>query len=311
MLHPLRDLLLFLVLVAALVVFWYMLVRAGATKLLKRRPPDPPDPPSNYGLAFEEVHFTSRDDVKLFGWWIPADNAIGTIVLCHGQNGSMDGDTKQAVPLHEAGFNVFMFDFRAHGRSEGEYVTMGMYEKEDLLGVMDYLDTERGIVDVGVLGFSMGAATTLITAALSDHICAIVSDSSFGRLKLTLRAALNQRGVPMFFARPYVDGIIAAASWRTEGRIDQTDPIRWTVHIGVRPILFIQGEEDCYVSIADLDRMASLAKGPVEFWIVEGVGHRGAYAADPVEYNRRVINWFKRYLPKPTPVAAQVESEQV
>jgi len=309
--HPLRDFLLFLILVAALAAFWFALVRAGATRLLKRRPPDPPDPPSNYGLVFEEVHFTSRDRVKLFGWWIPADNPIGTVVLCHGQNGSMDGDTKQVVPLNDAGFNVFMFDFRAHGRSEGEFVTMGMYEKEDLLGVMDYLDTERGIVDVGVLGFSMGAATTLITAALSDHICAIVSDSSFGRLKHTLRAALNQRGVPMFFARPYVDGIIAAASFRTEGRIDQTDPIRWTVHIGARPILFIQGENDPYVSIADLDRMASLAKGPVEFWIAEGVGHRGAYDAYPEEYNRRVINWFKRHLPKPTPAAAPVEPEQV
>ena len=297
--HPLRDLLVFLALVAVLVGLWFLLIRATAIRLLQRRQPDPPDPPSNYNLAFEEVHFTSRDRVKLFGWWIPADNAIGTIVLCHGQRGSMDGDTKQAVPLHDAGFNVFMFDFRAHGRSEGEFVTMGMYEKEDLLGVMDYLDTERGIVDVGVLGFSMGAATTLITAALSDHICAVVSDSSFGRLKHTLRATLQQRGVPGFVARPFVDGVITAASLLTEGRLDQTDPIRWTVHIGFRPILFIQGENDYYVSVADLDRMASLAKGPVEIWIAEGAGHRGAYAADPVEYNRRVINWFTEYLPKP------------
>src|SRR5260221_10569117 len=135
--NPLRDLLVFLVIVAVLAGVWFQLIRATANRLLQRRQPDPPDPPSNYDLAFEEVHFTSRDEVKLFGWWIPADNAIGTIVLCHGQNGSMDGDTKQAVPLREAGFNVFMFDFRAHGRSEGEYVTMGMYEKEDLLGVMD------------------------------------------------------------------------------------------------------------------------------------------------------------------------------
>src|SRR5262249_48832020 len=148
--------------------------------------PDPPDRPDNYGISYEEVHFTSRDMVKLFGWWIPARKPIGTIVMCHGQEGSMDGDTKQMVPLHDAGFNVFMFDFRAHGQSDGECVSMGMYEKEDLLGALDYLAEQRHVDKVGVLGFSMGAAVALITAALSERICVVVADSSFGQLKNTL-----------------------------------------------------------------------------------------------------------------------------
>jgi fermentation-respiration switch protein FrsA (DUF1100 family) len=71
------------------------------------------------------------------------------------------------------------------------------------------------------------------------------------------------------------------ASLRTEGRMDQTDPILWTVHIGKRPILFIHGARDPYVPAHEVDRI---------------VGHREAYAVDPVEYNRRVIEWFTQHL---------------
>src|SRR5260370_2179198 len=131
--NPLRDLLVFLVIVAVLAGLWFLLIRATAIRLLQRRQPDPPDPPSNYNLAFEEVHFTSRDRVKLFGWWIPADNAIGTIVLCHGQRGSMDGDTKQAVPLHEARFNVFMLHFPPHPPSAVNSLTVRINKNKHCL----------------------------------------------------------------------------------------------------------------------------------------------------------------------------------
>src|SRR5258706_2027685 len=288
--------LLLLAIVIIAIAVWLVSLNFAASRLLRRRQPDPVDPPSNYGIDYEEVHFMSRDGIKVVGWWIPVDKPISTIVMCHGQNGSMDGDTRQMPPLHEAGFNVLMFDFRAHGRSEGESVTMGMYEKEDLLGALDYLTDVRGIKQVGVLGFSMGAATALIAAALSDRICAVVADSSFGRLKHTLIAYATSRGVPHFIAQPFVSWMLGIASVRTEGRLDQTDPTRWTVHIGPRPLFFIQGEDDRLVSMRDLDRMISLAQGPVDVWIVDNVGHRGAYNANPMEYNTRVVNWFKQVL---------------
>src|SRR5260221_2614726 len=292
-------------LVAALVLLggftiWLVLVNTDATRSIRHRRPDPEAPPSNYGLDYEEISFMSRDHIKIVGWWIPALDAVGTIVVCSGQNGSMDGDTKQIPPLHEAGFNVLMFDFRAHGRSEGDCVTMGMYEKEDLLGALDYLGDVRGIVRVGVLGFSMGAAVALITAALSDRICAVVADGSFGRLKRTLTEYATQRGVPLFIARSLAGGVLAPSPLRTEGRLDQVDPIRWTLHIGPRPILFIHGNNDRYVSMGEVDRMAGLAQGPVDVWVVDGVGHRGAHSADPVEYNRRVVGWFFQHLIEPS-----------
>lgn len=276
-----------------------LIANVGASYLMRRRLPDKPDPPSNYGIAYEEVHFTSRDKLKLFGWWIPAKDARGTIILCHGQEGSMDRDTKRMVALHNAGFNVFMFDFRAHGRSEGLIVTFGMYEKEDLLGALDYLVEERHIESVGVIGYSMGAAVALITAALSERICSVVADSSFGRLTRSIAGWFRLRALPIPLAREMARWILIACSVSTEGRLDQTDPVRWTVHIGPRPILFIFGSRDPYVSKKEIRRMVSLAAGPTEVWTVPGAGHRGAYDANPEAYNNRIVDWFERTLVNP------------
>ena len=142
----------------------------------------------------------------------------------------------------------------------------------------------------------MGAAAALITTALSDRVCAVVADSSFGRLKRTLAAHSVRRGIPAFIVRPVIDWVVNVASIRTEGRLDQIDPVRWTVHTRKRPILFIQGKRDHLVSRRDLKKMVNRAPGITEVWLVEGAGHRGGYDANPDEYNRRVVTWFKTYL---------------
>jgi len=278
-----------------------VLANIGATLLMRRRKPDPTDTPEMHDIPYEEVTFPSRGDhTKIVGWWIPAKegekNARGTIVMCHGQSGSMDRDTRRMIPLHKAGYNVLMFDFRAHGRSAGNEVTFGMYEKEDLLGALDYVVDVRGIQKVGLYGFSMGAATALITAALSERVVCVVADSPFGRLTRSVAGWWRRKGVPIPLAREIARWILMMCTIRTAGRIDQTDPVRWTVHIGPRPIFYIFGARDPYISKREIRRMVSLTAGPTSVWTVERAGHRGAYGQNPDEYNRRVREWFDQFL---------------
>lgn len=290
----------------------------GAYMLMRRRAPDPSDPPSNYGVTYNEVWFTSRDGVRLHGWFIPAPDkqtAKGTIISCHGQEGSKDGDTRQVIPIQQAGYNLFMFDFRAHGQSDGRQTTFGMYEKEDLMGAVDYLN-KQGVEKVGVVGFSMGGATALICAALTDRIACVVADSAFGRLKATLTRWVGARGVPHAMARRFASSVLWASAARLEARIDQVDPVLWTPHIGERPLLFIYGENDEFVSVSEVEQMTSTAAGPVDTWIVPGANHRGAGQKDPNGWNERVIGFFDRHLagkadPGPGVATSEPQVQQV
>lgn len=272
------------------------LAYAATVPLMRRREPDPPDTPANHDLPGEEVQFTSRDGLWLGGWWIPAaGDARGTVVLCPGQNGSLDKDIPQAVPLQRAGFNVLLFDFRAHGRSQGSLVTLGALEQADLFGALDYLERERGVGQAGVLGFSMGAGVALLVAAQDARVAALVVDGAFPRLASLLQSYLRLRGVPGPLAGGFAQIVLWVAALRAQYEIHHADPITLADRISA-PMLFVHGERDPFVRTDEVRALAARVAGPAEVWSLADCGHREANKRHPDEYNQRVVSWFARHL---------------
>jgi fermentation-respiration switch protein FrsA (DUF1100 family) len=268
---------------------------AGSSKLMARRVPDPPANPADYGLAYEEASFQSRDGLTLRGWFIPASLARFTVIFCHGHAGSMDPDVVYVPWFSEAGFNVLMFDFRAHGRSEGDRVSMGYLEQQDLLGAIDYL-RERSITKVGVLGFSMGGAVGLTTAAQNDAICAVISDGGFARLESAILGWWLERGWPRWLALPLARSIVIVAGRRLGVRLSEADPIRWVAHIAPRAVFFIHGDRDPFVTVADVEALYAKAGEPKALWRVAAADHRRVDRLCPEEYRRRIIDFFAQHL---------------
>lgn len=272
------------------------LAYAATVPLMRRREPDPPDTPANHDLPGEEVQFTSRDGLWLGGWWIPAaGDTRGTVVLCPGQNGSLDKDIPQAVPLQRAGFNVLLFDFRAHGRSQGSLVTLGALEQADLFGALDYLERERGVGQAGVLGFSMGAGVALLVAAQDARVAALVVDGAFPRLVSLLQSYLRLRGVPGPLAGGFAQIVLWVAALRAQYEIHHADPITLADRISA-PTLFVHGERDPFVRTDEVRALAARVAGPAEVWSLADCGHREANKRHPDEYNQRVVSWFARHL---------------
>jgi pimeloyl-ACP methyl ester carboxylesterase len=259
--------------------------------------PDEPDHPTLHGMSNgEEISFASRDGLQLGGWWIPAPGpARGAVILCPGQNGSLDGDIPQAVPLHKTGFHVLMFDFRAHGRSEGDQVTFGALEQSDLLGAVDYVITQHGIERVGVMGFSMGAGVALLAAAQDDRIAALVVDGAFPRLSGIVTGRARVLGLPDVLARGLAWLALLVGSLRARCRMYRANPIRTADQI-TAPVLFIHGEQDPFVSSAELNALAETVRGPVEIWSLPDAGHREAFVKHTDEYNCRAAQWFEQHL---------------
>jgi alpha-beta hydrolase superfamily lysophospholipase len=275
----------------------------GSSQLIRRRVPDAPSDPAQYGLPYEGVAFTSRDGLTLCGWFIPAPEAKGTVIFCHGHAGSMDPDVKYAPAFHERGYNVLMFDFRGHGRSEGQRVSMGYYERQDLLGAIDYL-RGREIDCVGVLGFSMGGAVAMATAPQSEAIRAVVSDGGFARLSDAIAAGVRERaassrsgqGLPGFLASLVGHLIIWLTGLRLGCSLSEADPIRWMDEIAPRALFIIQGALDPFVTVEEAGELYAAAGEPKEIWVVPEAGHRQADRRHPEEYRHRVLAFFDQWL---------------
>ncbi len=188
-----------------------------------------------------------------------------------------------------------MFDFRGHGRSEGQHVSMGYYERQDLLGAVDYLQS-RGIDRVGVLGFSMGGAVAMATAPHSEAIRAVVSDGGFARFSDTIAAGVRERGLPGFLASLVGHLIVWLMGLRLDCSLSEADPIHWVDKIAPRALFIIHGALDPFVTVEEARELYAAADEPKEIWIVPEAGHRQADRRHPEEYRHRVLAFFDQWL---------------
>ncbi|MFC1978394.1 alpha/beta hydrolase [Chloroflexota bacterium] len=250
--------------------------------------------PATFGLAYEDVSFLSRDDeIALKGWFFPVYDSYRVVILVHGVDlhraDPSIGMLNIAAGLVNFGFNVLTFDLRGHGQSGGNSRYVGHFEKRDLHGAIDYIK-KRAFSKIGVLGFSMGAATAIMTAAESDDIDAIVSDSSFADVKDIIVAQFKKRtGLPRFMMRP----LFQAARLFYRINFLAIKPIESLAEIGDVPVFFIHGDQDETIPVEHARRMYQVSGNTKnKLWITPGVKHMRSYASFNTEYLKKVTAFF-------------------
>ena len=114
--------------------------------------------PSNVSLNFETVSFETSDGVKLSGWFIPSDGTIGVILFCHGNAGNISHRLDSIQIFHRLGLDVFIFDYRGYGQSEGKPSEQGTYN--DAEAAWQYLVDYRQVKpdSIIIFGRSLGGA---------------------------------------------------------------------------------------------------------------------------------------------------------
>merc|ERR1719502_1351082 len=94
---------------------------------------------------------------------------------------------------------LFCLDFSGSGLSEGEYVSLGHFEEQDVAVVVDHLRADESVSAIALWGRSMGAATAVLRAAEDPTIAACVLDSPFGSLPVVARELVDTRiAIPKF-----------------------------------------------------------------------------------------------------------------
>lgn len=249
--------------------------------------------PADFGLAFEEVPFLASDGLRLRGWWIPADGSDRAVIILHGHMGSMDMDVHRAPALHAAGFNVLLFDFRGHGRSEGQQITFGYLERRDVQGAVALL-CSRGMRRIGLLGFSLGGVVAVLSAPLCPEVTAVVTDGAPIRMRTAAAVRGIEWGFPAWVSRPMAWLAIAVTCVRLRANLFRYEAVHWVGKIAPRPILFIHGDRDQYCP--DFDDLYAAAGSPKELWRVPEAGHTTLSSIMPEEHRQRVISFFQRHL---------------
>ena len=251
-------------------------------------------------VPYEGASVVSCDGLRLFGkYYAAADPAAPWLILFHGYRSGAERDFCGGLAFGMAsGFHVLLVDQRAHGQSDGKYLTFGIKERRDCLAWVNFVVEKAGKSSRIVLyGMSMGAATVLMAAGtpLPDNVVGIVADCGYTSPSAIIQKVIRDLHFPQF---------PTYALLRLGGRlfggfdIEEYSAAEAMEHC-CTPVLFIHGEDDRFVPCAmgreNYRRCRSAEK---ELLTVPNAGHGMSYMADKPAYLRTVTNFLKKVLGK-------------
>ncbi len=249
--------------------------------------------PFEVQVSYEEVSFVTEDGLTLRGWWFPHPESDRVVVAATGHKGTKPDLLGIGSGLWRAGYNVLLFDYRGCGESDPAPLSVGFYEQRDLRAASTW---SRGRVPgarLGLIGFSMGAALSILAAATDPTIRVVVADSAYATLQGVVANAYGRYRVPSW---PFLALSDRYNGWRYGYRYGALRPVAVVEKLAPRPLLIIHGTRDAVTPVAHAHHLYDAAGAPKELWIAEGAHHCGAYFLDRERYVARVADFFARGL---------------
>jgi uncharacterized protein len=249
--------------------------------------------PADLGVPHESMEALTRDGLRLLAWYLPGVRDAA-VVVSGGHRGRPGDVLGVSAALQRAGFHVVVYGWRGTPGSDPAAHTLGVFERRDLQAAIDAVQGRLGDVPVGLLGYSLGGAVSLVVAAEDQRVRAVCADSAFSD-----PAGVLADGVERVLRIPgavLTAPVAAVVALRTGARLADFSPLNAVGRIAPRPLLLIHGERDQAVSPSHARDLYEAAGHPRELWLVPGAGHVGAYFADRDHYLERVVGFFDRAL---------------
>jgi fermentation-respiration switch protein FrsA (DUF1100 family) len=246
--------------------------------------------PDSRGLEYEDVVFTSKDGTRLHGWFLPARGDVrGTVVHCHGNAQNITAQFGFVDWLPAQGFNVFTFDYRGYGRSEGEPGKRGLLE--DCEAALTYVKSRPGVDPsrLFLFGQSLGGVNAIVTLARNPEygIRAAAFESSFASYRAIVRDKIKLIPVLSWFRWP-LSYVVVGNRYSADHYIGKTPPI---------PVAIIHGTSDRVVSYQHALRLMEKASANTELWTVDNGDHVEAFTKYRAQYAPRLVDFYLRAAP--------------
>lgn len=228
--------------------------------------------PADAGMKYEPVTLVTEDGLRLSGWYLPALKSRGTLLFCHGNAGNISHRLESIRQFHDLGLDVFIFDYRGYGESEGKPSEQGTYR--DAEAAWRYLVEQRRVAPERrvYFGRSLGAAVAAWLATQHPPRALIV-ESAF-------------TSVPDFGAEVY--------PWL---------PVRWLARLRYptqeylrsvqAPVLVVHSRADEIVPFRHGEALYRAANEPKELLEIRG-GHNDGFLVSGKRYTEGIDAFLRK-----------------
>ena len=215
------------------------------------------------------------------------------VLYLHGNSSSRLEGLNNLEVLLKNNINLFVIDFPGCGLSEGEYISLGYHEKNDVKIIVDFIENLPGVSKIGIWGRSMGAATTLLYTYKDPRIFAICIDSPFENFKrLAEELVIKQIKLPKFI----IDGAlkIVQGTIKKKNGLDiyKLKPLE-NVSNTFQPALFIHAINDELINVEHSINLFNNYGGPKSLKCCDKGGHN---SRRPKIIKKEIGDFFYKYL---------------
>lgn len=226
--------------------------------------------PADWRMEYQDVYFTTEDNIKLHGWYLPHPEAKQVLLFFHGNAGNISHRRTSLEIFHRLGLNVLIIDYRGYGQSEGRQSEQGLYK--DGAAAWRYLTQEKGFApgNIIIFGRSLGGA-------VAAHLAAEVNARG-----LILESTLSS-------ARDYANRVLWLLSKLSVIYFDLNSADYVTrVHY---PVLVLHSPDDEIMPFSLGEKVFAAANEPKQFVRLKGDHNSGFYLSQP-GYEQALEKWL-------------------
>ena len=230
------------------------------------------------GKFYKRTDFslTNKRNLKLqCSFWEPYDeereyDRLPCVVYLHGNSSSRCEAVSEIKYLLTMNITFFAFDFSGCGKSEGEYISLGWYEMDDVQCVIEYLRKTNKVSTIGLWGRSMGAVTAIMYGVRDPSIAGLVLDSSFSSLNKLIEELVKEKvSLPQFVVNQATKLVKSTVNKRANFNLDDIEPVKFAETCFI-PALFCHGNGDSFVKKHHCEELYAVYPGDKNVIYVDG-----------------------------------------
>lgn len=217
--------------------------------------------PDKANLKYSDISLQSHDGLALHGWYLPASVPVkGTILFLHGNGENISTHLATVYWLPAEGYDVYMFDYRGYGASQGEVGLAGSIA--DVATMIDYVAEHKVTPKMIVFGHSMGASMGIYAVAQSPRknaIAGMISIGAFSDYRAVTRDVLSHAWLTWLF------------QWPMSLTIDNDfSPKKYISQVSPLPLVLMHSEADEIIEPYHLDVLYKAAAEPKARVLLQG-----------------------------------------
>jgi len=248
--------------------------------------------PAPLSPPLENVKFVSLTGSTIQGWFAHEASGRGGVILLHGVRADRRSMLSRAKFLHANGYSVLLVDLQAHGETDGERITFGYLESNDVQSAVEFLKDRLPGEPIGAIGISLGgAACVLVDNPLS--INAMVLEAVYPKIEQAIENRLKMRfGAVGSFLTPLLTLQIEP---RLGIDLSKLRPIEHITDVET-PIFIIAGDSDRRTTLNESRALYEAAPEPKEIWVVNGAAHVDFHRYAKEAYEEKVLRFLDKHM---------------